>query len=576
MKQIVVITLSLLLAGTMGFAAEQQMPAGDQVVKENVAPVAESQITLKVPLFSSSFAEFPVAKAGEDHVTLAELNTSLAAVHQRAGEDKAAGKHKFDAVLNRLINSKLIVQEADSMGLAELPEVKQKLEEFPKMAIKEELKDLQIKDLQPAKEEVEKFYREAVREWKIKSIKYEKEDDAKELARAIQDGGNFDELMAKDIDSGKAVGTKEGEYVKAKDLLPQVAGIVAGLKVGAISMVVPVGPAFTIIKLEDVRYPEGDVEAQDLARNQALGMKQLQVLADFNKSLTTKYVKINNKVFDKLDFEAAKPGFKKLLSDKRTVATIKGEKPVTVADLADSLQQKFFHGVEEAVKGKRINDQKMSALYDILYARLYPKEAKRLGLDKTENYQARLKDFKDSLLFGMFIQTVVVTEIKVTDEEVKAYYDKNIGDYSSPEMLKIRGLAFTRKDYAEAAISKLVNGTEYQWVQANAEGLVAKETEGLVEFPSNPVTHRGLPEPLHDALAGVKADEYRLYESAEGFTYVVHVQDVIPAKPQPLEMVQKVISKKVFNSKLNQSVEDWGVKLRDAYKVKVYVTDIGI
>ncbi|ACM21504.1 hypothetical protein Geob_3161 [Geotalea daltonii FRC-32] len=566
-----------LLFGTLSIAAEPSPVApktGDEL-KENASPVAESRITLKIPLLSPKFASVPVATVGDDVVTMEEFNQSLAALHQRAGEDESAGKKDYNIVLNRLINSKLIVQEAENMGLADLPEVKEKLEDFPRMAIKEELKEQQIKDLKPAEADTERFYKEAVKELKVKSVRFDKEDDAKELARAVQAGGNFDELANSLIESGKATGVKEGEFVKAKELLPQVAHIVSSLRVGGISPVVQVGPAYTILKLEDIRYPADDMEAREAAREQALALKQLQVLTEYNGMLVKKYAKIDRKLLDKLDFESAKPGFDKLLKDKRVIATIKGDKPITVADLGEMLKQKFFHGVKEAAKGKRINEQKMPALYDIFYARLYPMEAKKLGLDKTESYKNRIKDFRDSLLFGMFIQKVVASEIKVTDEEIKAHYNAEIDEFSLPEMLKLRGLAFTRKDFAEAAMEKLQKGTEYQWLQANAEGLVPGDTEGLMSFSQTPVTRKSLPEKMQEAIAAAKPGEYRLFETPEGFVYVIQVQEVIPAKPQPLEQVKQSITKEVFNQKLNKSVEDWGQKLREAYKVQVYITDLG-
>lgn len=579
MRPIVTITqafLVSLLLGTLALAGEAQtetMAAGE--VAKETAPAGQSQITLKFPLLSPKYGSVPVATVGDDMVTLEEFSEALAALHQQAREGKSAGKKDYSVALNRLINSKLIVQEAENMGLTDLPEAKEKLEDFPKMAIKEELKVQQIKDLKPAEADIERFYKEAVKELKVKSVRFEKEEDAKELARAVQAGGNFDELANALIDSGKATGVKESEFVKAKDLLPQVAHIVSGLKPGGISPVVQVGPAYTILKLDDVRYPADDMAAREAAREQALALKQLQTLTDFSGSLVKKYAKIDRKLLDKLDFEAAKPGFDKLLKDKRVIATIKGEKPVTVADLAHMLSQKFFHGIKEAARGKRINDQKMPALYDIFYERLYPLEARKLGLDKTESYQRRIKDFRDSLLFGMFIQKVVAPEIKVTEEEIAAHHQEHLDDYSSPEMLKLRGLAFSRKDFAEAALDKLSKGTEYQWLQANAEGLVPADTEGLVSFSQTPVTRKSLSKTMQQALGQVKPGEYRLYETPEGYFYVIHVQDVIPAKPLPMEKVKQNITKETFNEKLILAVEDWGKKLRDAYKVQVHITGVG-
>jgi hypothetical protein len=40
------------------------------------------------------------------------------------------------------------------------------------------------------------------------------------------------------------------------------------------------------------------------------------------------------------------------------------------------------------------------------------------------------------------------------------------------------------------------------------------------------------------AVAGAHAGDYRLYEGAEGRFYVLLVEDIIPARPQPYEEVR--------------------------------------
>ena len=74
-------------------------------------------------------------------------------------------------------------------------------------------------------------------------------------------------------------------------------------------------------------------------------------------------------------------------------------------------------------------------------------------------------------------------------------------------------------------------------------------------------------------ISGAKTGEFKLYASPEGHFYVLFIQEVIPAKPQPYEEVKNNIGQKIFNEKLNKAVEDWADKLRAVSEVKVYLKD---
>ncbi len=594
MKMIVGIAL---LIGVSAFAAEQKTPpaeAGAGVkaeakegakseAKEGAAteatpsPGETAMVLLKVPAFSSRFAQTPVALVNDDPILMEEFSGALESIHESAGAagDKKAGKKDYASVLNRLVNARLIIQEGTAMGLDELPDVKKQIDAFAESSLKEILKRRQVKNLKPDEKTVEKLYQQMVQEWKIRSVRFDKKTDAEDLEKQLKAGGKFDELANKLIDSGKVQGAKEGEFVKPKDLLPQIAAVLSTLKPGQVTPVLPIGPAFTIVKLEDIRYPAGNVEAMEAAQAQALELKSTRVLNEYWESLKKKYVKINSKVLHKLDLEAPKPGFKKLLKDKRIVAEIKGLKPITVGQLTEAVEKKFFHGVEEAIKLKRVNEGIYPTLEDMLLDRVFKMEARKQGIDKSEEYRTTNKKYRDSLVFGMFINKAVAPEIKVTQGEIEDYYKEHIADYSSPEMLKIKSLAFARKNDAEDAIDKLRKGAEFQWLQANAAGQVAASSPGLLEFGDAPLITKNMPEQLQKAVTAVKTGDVRLYTSLEGYYYLLYIQDVIPAKPSPLEKERKEIAQKIFGAKMTKSVEDWAEKLRKAYPVKIYLVEQG-
>jgi hypothetical protein len=282
---------------------------------------------------------------------------------------------------------------------------------------------------------------------------------------------------------------------------------------------------------------------------------------------------VKQNVLNSLNYESKTPGFEALLKDKRPVVEIKGENPITVGELTQHLKMQLFHGVERAIESKKLNSKKASALDEIIYKRVFRKEALRLGLEKTESYKNKVQEYETSVLFGAFVNKAVVPDIKLKEEEIKAHYNKHIKEYTMPEMMKIKSLVFAKREDGESAVEKLRKGTEFQWLAANAEGQVDKNSKGLLTLEEKPIITKDLPEGAQKAIHGARAGDFRLYESPQGYFYVFAIQDVIPSKPQPYEEAREMVAKKVFDDKVKKAVEDYADKLRAVSNVKIYLKD---
>ena len=534
-----------LLAVTIGFASDQKLPiiAGKKTV----------------------------ATINDEPITLDEFNQEISSL--KAGKSAEQKRDAESELLRRLINTKLIIQEARKIGLDELPEVKNMVDVFSRITLRKLLAERQLKDVKADQKEIEKIYRELVKEWKIKSVMFEKEDAAKKMEEAIKGGKNFDEMARQFVADGTAKGGEEGNYLSRKDLLPQVAEVVSKMEVGSVSPIISVGSGFVILKVEDIRYPESQ-EAKEMAKREALVLKKEGALKNYNDALIKNYVKLDKKVLDGIDFEAKEPGFQKLLEDKRVIAEIQGEKSITVGELTDSLRQQLYHGVGRAIESKRLNERKTPVLDEMLYKRVFRKEALRLGIDKTEVYKNRVKEYENSVIFGAFIQKAVVPDIKLKEEDLRAYYEDHIKEYTFPEMIKINSLAFEKREFAEKALEKLRKGTDFQWLAENAEGQIDKsKSKDVLSFEGKFLTTKDLPEGVRKSVSGAKTGDFRLYESPEGYFYVLAIKDAIPAKPEPFEEAKKKIAKVVFDDQLKKAVEEWAGKLRAVSDVKVYLKD---
>lgn len=511
-----------------------------------------------------------VASVNGDPITLDELTREIAGVKKARTPAATVDRQAELGVLQRLINTRLIVQEARNIGLDKLAENKMMVDAFAREALREELAEKVMAGAKVDEKEVDKIYKDAVREWKVNAVLCDKEDDANRFEAELRTGKSFAELAKAFKADGRAKQIEEGVYLKPTDMDRQFARTVSGLTVGSTSSVVRTTSGFAVLRLEDVRYGENP-EEKEKAREAVLELSRREKLKAYNESLKKKFVTVKQVVLDGVDYEAPSPGFDALLKDSRVVAEIKGDKAVTVGELTEQLRYQFFHGLDRAVERKRLNARKGVTLEGIIHRRLFRREALRQGLDKTESYRGKLRDYEAGLLFEAFIRKVIQPDIKLTETEVKAYYDAHAKEYSAPEMMRIRSLAFRRRGDAESVIEKLKEGAEFQWLAAHAEGQVEGNAKGVWSFDGKPVMTQDLPDGMQKALAGARVGDVRLYSSRDGYFYALAIQDVIPSKPQPYQDARQTLAQRVMNDKVTKAVEEYAGKLRSASDVKVYL-----
>lgn len=514
-----------------------------------------------------------VATVNNEPITLEEFTSALSQIHSPKVEEKKVGVIDYKGILDRLIDVKLIVMEARNIGLDELPEVKDAVDKYSKNAFSGLLRREHVKDIQVDEEEADKLYKEAVREFKLKSVLFDKKDEAKKIEEEIKANGNFDDIVKRISADKTAKGKEEGYYFKGQELAPKIIEALSVMKIGSVSPVIEVTYGFVIFKLEDIRFPENP-GAKEKAREQALEYKRKNALEKYKDSLIEKYVKIDEKALDSLNYESSKEELEKLLEDNRIIAEIEGEQPITAGGLTEALVERYFHGVEVAIKGKKLNNKKRETLDNLLQKRVFIKEALKQGIDKSKAYKNLISEYENSVIFDKFINKVVASEIKLATEELKKYYNENINEYSSPEIIKIYSIVFEKRDDAEGALERLRKGADFKWLSANAEGQVNKKIqEGLLKFEGNLLPTSDMPEEVKKAVSGAKSGDFRLYASPEGYFYALYIEDVFPSKPATFEEVRELVAKKIFDDKLKKSIEGWVDKLKKVYKVKIYATD---
>jgi parvulin-like peptidyl-prolyl isomerase len=530
---------------------------------------------IRVPLDSEQLEGLPLAEVDEQPVTLGELRRALMPAVAEGGEAPSSpGKANPEEVLARLVGIRLIVREAREIGLDELPEVRNLVDVYSRRTLRELLILRRVKGVEADEAEVEKLYREAVREWRISALIFKESKDAEAFRGDVSAGAAFDEAAGKYVSEGKAEakGGKEGEFVKAKDISPEMEEKIGALNAGSVTPVIKTGDGFAVIKLEEVRITE-NAEARDQARQRARNYAQNISLAEYHRQLAEKYAKLDRELFEKLDFGISVDNFLRMRKDDRVVAQIEGEAPLTVSRLAQGIQEQYYHGLEKAIGEGTINEKKIPVLDDILFKRVFHKEALAQGIDKTPEYLGMLEDYENSVLFGAFIERVLRPEIKITPADLRQYFDRHVDQFTYPEMVRLRSLVFGNATAAQAALDKLRKGTDFRWMKANADGQVPSEIEEATRFGDGLVIVKDLPEAVRQVLGGVKEGSVVLYQQGEKYFHVLSVEKHFPSRVQPFEDAQKVVLQQAYKEKLENAFSAWVERLKTAYGAKVYVKE---
>lgn len=577
MRMLVTLTLAAIISTVApAMSAPDPMTAPDVAPTPQVSATAEAKapkvdeitILLNAPLYSPLFAKVPLAVVNDEPITIEELKKTMGTIHEGMAEGKTAPKANFPVLLKRLVNSLLIIQEARSMELDKQEEIKSSIDDYSKKLLRELLLKEQVKGVTADSKEVEKYYRERTTEWRLKSLIVDTLEDAKKTEAALKSGKKFDDLFDKAIKDGTGKeGGKSDIFLNRDVIAPPMLVALAKMKVGEISKMTPLEKGYLFYRVEEKRSPDNEA-VKELVRQELDAKARVAALEAFQESLIKKYV-TKKKLLDTLDFESKKVKFETLLKDKRVVAEIKGEKPVTVADLADAIAQKFYHGVERAAEGRKINKEKKTILNELLGNIVFDKEARVRKIDESDEYRTKVRSYSNSLLFGTFVTKVIRSEISVTREELMAYYKVHAGEYTSAESYKLDAIAFDTPQKAEEAVEKLRKGADFKWYKANADGRVniGKAFDGL--FTGDAIAKPNLPEPLQLALTGSASGDFRVFVSgSQG--YAVSVVEFAPARVLTYEEVEDVIKEAVFYEKLNKGVETWGDKLKSTSDVKIY------
>jgi peptidyl-prolyl cis-trans isomerase C len=247
---------------------------------------------------------------------------------------------------------------------------------------------------------------------------------------------------------------------------------------------------------------------------------------------------------------AAKP-----VDPNAVVATI-GGKPITEADLAmaeGELSQQFAQLPAE--------QRRAAALSAAIEIKVMAAKAVADGLDKDADFQRRAAFLQARALHGEIVEKEVVD--KITDDEVRARYDKEIAAQPAVNEVHARHILVKTKEEAEGIIKELDGGAKFEDLANKHTTDPSGKTSGgdLGWFGPGQM----VPE-FEKAAMALEPGSYTKEPVQTQFGWhVIKVEDKRPKQPPAFEQVKDQIRSAVLRDKYFALVKE----LRAAAKVEI-------
>lgn len=192
-------------------------------------------------------------------------------------------------------------------------------------------------------------------------------------------------------------------------------------------------------------------------------------------------------------------------------------------------------------------------------------EAKKKGLDKAENVQKKVEDFKKVTLINQLLEKEIETWSKVSDEEVKQYYDTHKDDFIASNQVRLSHILVKSDDDVAKVYERLQKGEDFGKVAAelSMDKATAKSGGDLGSFKRGEMAKE-----LEEVAFKVKKGETSMpVKMKDG----IHIMKVTDAKGTVVdfEKVKGAISERVRSMKQKEGFEKYIENLKKTYKTEV-------
>lgn len=471
----------------------------------------------------------------------------------------AAAKSDFDyhKLLNKLVNDRLIVQEAEALGIDEDEYVTRFLYGRKQNWVRGiYVRDNFKPDTTVSAASLLEYFQANYHKVRVRTLSVESKATADSLAQQIRQGAPMDSLAKiYSVDMFRYVGGIQSMkyWITVED---ELRVHLNDAKKGALIGPFPYRAVYAIMRVEDTAPPDTMelVEIRDHLTPVLREVKKMEQWKKFVKTLGDKYgLDVDSAAISEIARNTASvldSTFQR--GSEHPVARLSSVPVVSEQDLRQETAHSAMSQATTAID---------TLLYQSLNKLVEDQLLYRAGLDAKLDtlswLNRRLETTKDSVLIEVYLKETVASRIKFNHDEFQQYYDQNQDKFREPDDLTLREVLIESQELADSAVALLQDGADFSYVadkyRTGAKELTEKNVNASME---------AFPKSIQADLAKLSPGQSsKAYPTAEGWI-IFKLLDRKQGRLKTLEEVDMNIREVMFQQKFSSTLDETLAQLK--------------
>jgi len=513
-----------------------------------------------------SISSIVLARVNDETVTVGVLAESFDSSHKGHGV-LLAGSGAVREFLNKVIDKRLLVQEAHRIGLQEDSEIREMTEALRAKRAAEGLYAAEVTRKVGATDgEVEAAYERLGDRLNGRHILVRTREDAERALARLRNGEEFGEV-ARQVSRAETAG-RGGDLgiVQWGRLDPEMEEVLWKLEKGEVS--------------EPFETEEGWNLLYLVARTSVAPPPLARARRDLETTLNRRETRERSRELLRRLME--RPGGR--IDEEpvlRAIAAPPGGGPSGTTVVAEAAGQPI--SLEQALKGinleaaKKIAPDRLrleirSILRGEVFKRLLQTEGLARGYGEAPEVVQEIEKVTDDAILSHLINKVILGKVEVQPEDVDAYYREHPAAFTEPEAIKVSAILVEKEEEAGEIVAALKAGKDFRSLARTASrdpSLVASGGE-IATW----ITRGQLDPAIEEVAFSLTTNSLGMAEGKAGY-WIVRLDDRRPERLKPLEEVRAQAREAARRQRSRDEVATWVKKLREASTVEIDDAAIG-
>lgn len=197
-------------------------------------------------------------------------------------------------------------------------------------------------------------------------------------------------------------------------------------------------------------------------------------------------------------------------------------------------------------------------------------EAKKRGMDKDKEFQKKVEEFRKITLINDLLDKEIELSPKVTEEDIKGYYDKNKDDFMINKQIRISHIFVKTEDELNKAKERIEKGDDFAKI---ASEMSADKASGKVGGDIGFIKKGELSPELENLVFTMRKGQVSSpVKMKDGFR-IIKVTD-IKGNVVEFDKVKGLINQRLIAEKQKESFEAFMEKIKKNYKIDINKDEI--